>query len=380
MDKLHTLIISPKYRPAQDGLSDYVYFFFNQLRSHKLKINLITSSDDEIINFCKSDKDIFPIIKKWDFWGPLELIRFIREKKPQYILIEYVPHMYGRAGVNIFFPFYIIFISWVLRKRVVLMAHELHYPFQNDIKTGFLFFWHIWNLALLSFASSTIFTTTENFIKILSRIPFNKNKTHLLAVGPNIGRIDGHSAIDKRKDLVLFGSMHPSRNTYLILKQLTEYFKINHNHPFHLHIIGSSKDEILNCLQKESPVDQDILFSKTTFHGKLSEEDVSILFSKSHFSINHYVDGISCRRGSAISAMNLGLPIITNFNERSDELFLNRPNVLMVNNNQFSDTLKKIENMSNEEYISLRIKSFQFVDQNFCWDVICKRYLKYISI
>jgi hypothetical protein len=113
----------------------------------------------------------------------------------------------------------------------------------------------------------------------------------------------------------------------------------------------------------------------------LTELEVSSLFCRSHYSINFFIDGISSRRGSAIAALNLGLPIITNFTSRSDKLFLNRKCISIIANtpDEFNTNLqlelKKIESLDMNNYLKIRSEAFDFVDTYLSWDIICEKYI-----
>ena len=60
MNRVHTLIISPKYRPYNDGLSDYTFYFLDELKrkNKSLKFTLLTSDDPAIRKFTFNDHDI----------------------------------------------------------------------------------------------------------------------------------------------------------------------------------------------------------------------------------------------------------------------------------------------------------------------------------
>ena len=386
MNRVHTLIISPKYRPYNDGLSDYTFYFLDELkRKNKgLKFTLLTSDDPAIRKFSFNDHDIYPIIKKWDGPEILPIIRLVNNQKPENILIQYVPTMYGRAGINFFFPWLLLFLRVFYKHKIILMAHELHYPFEKNLKSGFIFFWHIWNLFLLSLASSSVLTTTENFTRILKKFPFNSKKVHQLVVGSNIPRekIINDISCDKM-NLVIFGSLHPSREPLMVFNSLKNYFQKFPETKIHIHVIGVNQADVLTLVNSNK--DEDFDWKNFTFHGKLNEIEVAKTFNFCHFSINFFIDGISSRRGSAIAALNLGLPIITNFTNRSDSLFLKQDCILIKGGTpeefqeQLQDELKRIESMSTEEYKCLREKSFNFIDQYFDWDIIGKRYMKLVG-
>lgn len=383
MNKVHTLIISPKYRPYNDGLSDYTFYFLNELRKNKsLNFTLLTSNDEKIKNYVSDDHGIFPNIENWNGLDLLLALRLVRNQDPENILVQYVPTMYGRAGINFFFPWLLLFFRIFMGKKIILMAHELYYPFEKNGKGAFIFFFHIWNLFLLSLASTHILTTTENFVKILKRFPFNKKKVSQLVVGSNISREKVNSAktsLDKI-NLVFFGSLHPSREPGMIFNALNEYFEKEINSKINVVVIGSQKTDITALSDfKDTP---SFHWEKFTFHGKLNEVEVARKLHSCHFSLNYFIDGISARRGSAMAALNLGLPIITNFTERSDSLFLNQKCILMSGDksndfkHQLHEQLKIIELMNISEYENLQSDAFQFYNKNFSWNIIISKYFE----
>ncbi len=383
MSEIDTLIISPKYRPFNDGLSDHTYYLLKELRlAHpERKIGLVTSDNTQIIKYAARDPYIYPIMKEWDGFELIPLFRLIKKLKPQILLIQYVPQMYGRAGINYFFPLLILFIRLFYRTKIHLIAHELNHPFEKDLKTGLIFFFHMRSLFYLCLSSHKILTTTDNFVRIISKLPFCKNKTNRLSVGSNIPILNNTTVIGNEINIVIFGSLHPSRNPKAVFKSIANYLEKNPNSKIRFHIIGPVKSEILSIFHFQNINLNRHLIEKFVFHGKLEEKEVAKVFSSCHFSLNYFVDGITSRRGSAIAAIGHKLPIITNHNERSDSLFNNRKCVLIVGYGEqdfFSNihqTFKKIETMDNLEFESLKDDCREFFANEFEWKSIIEKYI-----
>jgi hypothetical protein len=381
MKDLDLIIISPKFRPFNDGLSDYTYYFLSEMRKKEpnKRIGLITSDNAEIIKMFKGDNLIFPIMKEWDGFELTNLISFIFNNKPKKILVQYVPQMYGRAGINFLLSSTILLIRLFTKTKIELMAHELYYPYQSNLKTGFIFSIHIFNLFILSIASHTIYTTTENFVKILKRFPFNKNKIFQLEVGSNIPKHEVIGPVEFNSiNIVIFGSLHPTRNPEMIYSVLAEYFMMNHQSKIRIHVIGCLKSEILSIFHHKDIQINKNLMEKFIFHGKLNEYEVGRVFNSCQYSLNYFLDGISSRRGSAIAALNFGLTLISNHNERSDSHFLNQPTVLLLGStlSEFSknliSTLQKIEN--NEIIHPSKKEAGDFYNKFFSWENIIEKY------
>ena len=383
MSEIDTLIICPKYRPFNDGLADHTYYLLKELRisQPELKIGLVTSDNTQIIKYAARDPLIFPLMKEWDGFELIPLLKLIKKLKPNILLIQYVPQMYGRAGINYFLPLLILYIRLFYKTKIHLIAHELNHPFEKDLKTGLIFFFHMRSLFYLILSSHKILTTTDNFVRIINKFPFGKNKTHRLSVGSNIPILENKMKIENEINIVIFGSLHPSRNPRAVLKSIAKYIELYPLSRIRFHVIGPLKSEILSIFNLQNINLNRHLIEMFVFHGKLDEVEVSKVFSKSHFSLNYFVDGITSRRGSAIAAIGHRLPIITNHTERSDSLFSNRNCIFVVGHseNEFFNNLhrlfQKLETMNNQEYELLKEECKTFFEEEFEWKSIIKKYL-----
>ncbi|HAZ14985.1 MAG: hypothetical protein A2X86_17750 [Bdellovibrionales bacterium GWA2_49_15] len=379
------LVISPKYRPDRGGLSDYTFYFlqnFHELFPERTAL-LLTTASESIKNYSKDDPRVLAIIPTWGFGGLRSLTACLLQKKPKTVLIQYVPYMYGKAGINFFFPLWVLFARLFLRQRFHLMAHELFHPSEFSLKGQILFWSHLWMLAVLGFASHAVFCSTKHFAFLVRIVTLGLRHPVVLPVGPNIARAVGPYSLTP-KNIVLFGSAHPSKNYSLVLKCLEQYFKAD-QHSYRLLIIGQSAEDIKSVCARSNFSLEKHFWEHTQCLGELPENKVAEIFATSHLSINYFVDGISLRRGSAISALNSGVPVVTTLDKKSDSIFFDQPFMFLFPPEEklFRDALLSFlhsyKNLEAEALELLRKQAMEFVDQEFAWKVIVTKYERYLK-
>ena len=116
------LVISPLFLPARGGLPDHTQRLAEAL-SGECAISVLTSVGSDK----SSDFQVLPHIRNWGDAGGLR--REVEEVHPRgEIIWEYVPHMYGRGGVNLRLPSVMRALHEQRRPQLVI-AHEVAAPF-----------------------------------------------------------------------------------------------------------------------------------------------------------------------------------------------------------------------------------------------------------
>ena len=339
MDKSGILFISPHYPPHKSGLADYSHKFVEKLKEHR-PVRVL--SDNEV----KGWKG-FPLLKT--FW---ELCMCEEET----LLIQYVPYMYGRRGLNLQFPILLFILSLFKRKRIQLMVHEYNYPCLGDFKSCVLYSFHQIMGKILLLSSDDVFCTTRHFKEYLEQKCFRP--VCQLPVGSNIIKSsNGTEALTKfslNEDsyLCLFGKFHPSKNLEFILK----YLEGTDQRVVH---IGASENDY-----KEK-------FGSTPSHitptGFLEEPEVSALLQKSKLLMTYFVDGATLRRGSLLAGVENGTPILTNWSENTEAELMDCSNIYFAySNSAYLKMLKELSTASKRDFSH---------ENPFSWDNIVRRYL-----
>lgn len=362
MKKNNYLIISSKFKPDIDGLSDHTYYFF-KLLSKEHKVSLLTSKkyETEI-----TTPNIYSKVKKWRF---LELKRrFLEIKDINNIIIQYVPSLYAdRGGINFSILFFFIYLRLFTKCKITFLYHELYYPFSFYWKNIILHISHKIMLFISINTSHQVFCSTEYFTQVAKNFLF---------VHSNISRLPIPSNIEEKNELVhtpreqnsyiIFGSPHPSKKYSEVLSCFEQAYNSGLN--FQLTLIGPTLEKLMSQVSLPPNFQK---FCKLIPNA--SEELVRKEFSKSQYLVAYFEDGVSARRSSVITALAMGLNIITNKTGKSDSILINKPfiHLLRTHISDFQDELIDFISEKREPIESTHV--INFYNNECAWSLVLKQ-------
>ena len=116
------LIVSPHFPPLRGGLADHTERLASEL-SARCEVSVLTSTG-------AGARQKFSVHARVDDWqNATELLAAVQNISPDgAVLWQYVPHMYGRGGVNLALPRVMAILSQQRRRQFVI-AHEIAAPF-----------------------------------------------------------------------------------------------------------------------------------------------------------------------------------------------------------------------------------------------------------
>lgn len=289
MNKRKTLFLSPHFPPYKSGLSDYSRRFSDELKKYR-EVDLIFGCEDD------------------DWKGAKLLIKFYRllMSDADTVLIQYVPYMYGKRGINFQFPLLLFLYSLFNRKRIELMVHEYNYPFLGDLKSGLLCGAHLLMGRLMLLSANQVFCSSESLIEILK--PKSLCPIIHLPVGSNILKENQSDykikelGLKKGEYLCLFGGFHPSKDQEHILNQIEDL-----SLPI-VHIGVSEKDY--------QGINGGTKVIKTGF---LRDSEVAEILSNCRVLLTYFLDGATLRRGSLLAGIELGCQVLTNLSSNTED-------------------------------------------------------------
>ena len=361
------LILSPYYLPQRNGLAHYTDRFAKELK--KRGHNVFVASCQQ-----ESMEGEIPVIhfEKCNIIHFIRLFNKIKLLGIDKILIQYVPHMYNpRGGVNFSLPSFIIFLRIFSSLSIEVMFHELHYPFEYSIKSLLLWFCHHMMLIPSLWFSHRSFFSTERFLKKANKLNLT-TKIYYLPVGSNISRSDflGKSSDTEFLKLVIFGGLHVSKKVFEVINFVNSFENVK------VKLIGIQRTDFKSANKHILKNDN------IEFLGFLPDEEVGRILWDSDFQLAFFIDGISTRRGSALAALNNGLPVITTKTSLTDESLLSFPGLFLSSPDLFFEELKSIllkdlKEIRKERHF-LREKMFKNFDEFFSWESIVDRYEKIV--
>jgi glycosyltransferase involved in cell wall biosynthesis len=362
------LIICPKFYPKRDGLSGYTTKLSLELSKY-YNVDLLTSI--EFQNSKVEPIGIFAIIERWTFNHLFKQSKTILKNEYQHILIQYVPTMYGsRGGINFSILLFFLYLRFFTKSKVSFMFHEIYYPFSFYWKAIILNITHKIMLTFSLFSSHIAFFSTKRFLNEAKYFTLNHKKLIHLPVGNNL-YIQNDSCelpvLDNNlTKIVLFGSAHPSKNYSLIFKTLSSSYKKNPN--FKLIVIGSTKESLKNEIDLPDNFD-----SFTEIFSNLEDEKVVSIFKQADLLLSYFIDGLTTRRSSVISALAHGLPIISTKSHYTEDIFIGQKAIQLFSTDEdsYADSLNKfLSNNSIKADNEIRRDAKKFYDQYFDWSRI----------
>lgn len=313
MNRERTLFVSPHFPPYRSGLSDYSYRFTEELKKHH-EIEILSGAGEN------------------DWKGIKLILRFLKlvQSDADTILIQYVPYMYGKRGINFQFPILLFLYSLFNKSRIEIMIHEYNYPNLGDLKSALLCRLHLAMGKLMLLSSDKVFCSTESFVEYLR--PKSLCPIGHLPVGSNI--LKENMSDYKLEELgllrgeyvCLFGGFHPSKNQEFILQELKK-FEIPVVH------IGATEADYQNQNKTES---ENII--KTGF---LEDQEVAEILANCKALLTYFVDGATLRRGSLLAGVELGCQVLTNLSADTEKELKTCKNIHFAKNAKEYRTMLK---------------------------------------
>ena len=360
------LLITPKFAPEIDGLSDHGFCLYSELKSY-FDVKVLTSQSSNRLK----DSNIHYYIKDWKFNS---LVNAFEDKEidSDILLIQYVPFMYAkRAGINFSFILFCLYLRFFKNKTIVSYCHELHYPFHMNLKALLMAFSHWVMLIGLTLSSNRILVSCERFKRELNRLTFfSSSKIDVVPVGSNINAAVANKLKGQKYRIGMFGSFHPSKHVPEILNGCLD--KVNSD-DIEFVYIGKTTEELNEILSSVNK-------GRVLGFGQLSEEEVASELNNIDLALCYFETGATCRRGTLFAFMKYGVPIVTNFSELSDKTLENVEGLFLTGDSteNFIEEFEKI--ISNrEKYSNYSLSVQNAYEKLFSWSVGVKKIVNAIN-
>jgi glycosyltransferase involved in cell wall biosynthesis len=294
------LLISPLFPPARGGLADHTKLLAQKLApTHRVKVLTAPGAEAD------SSYELIPF-ERWS--RRAELAQAIEKAACPTLLWQYVPHMYGRGGVNFAVPNTLRHCAE--KYRQVVLAHEVAAPL-SPLPHRAVYAWsHRLQWQVIARAANVIGLSTEAWLgRWLSKHPGVAKKSVLIPSPSNIPVEPveaNHRAEWRRRNrwpeetriILYFGSISkPKQFPWIVEAWRAARAKA----PTALIVIGDQ-------IEIDTSADERRFVSN---HSFLSGADVSRAIQAADVLALPFVDGASERRGSLMAGLSHGLPVVT---------------------------------------------------------------------
>ncbi len=305
-------ILTGEYPPQPGGVADY---------SRSVARALAAVGDAVIVwapQCCglTSDDAGVEVRRLPGHFGPRALARLDRSlrRQPGRVLLQYTPHAFGYKAMNVPLCAWL----WARRRhlRLDVMFHEVAFPFApgQPRRHTLLAAVHRAMACLLLHASERVFVSIPGWEPLLDRLGSGARRPVWAPVPSNlptacpakaVAAVRGRLLADSAARLVgHFGTYGPLIRALLepalraVLQSASDVRAL---------LLGRGGPAFVAELQRTEPA----LAGRLLAPGELDGPGVAEHLACCDVMLQPYPDGISARRGSAMAALALGLPIVT---------------------------------------------------------------------
>ena len=372
-DRMKLHIIAPVLPPRLDGIGDYTAALAAQLAAQgACDVTILTGV--EAASAPIAGVRIAPTFC-FDTPSSVACLRdAVLAECPDWLLLQYNPFAYGKWGRNLYLPHVLHGLKRdAPRTRLAVMVHETFVPVSNW-KFAIMTTWQRAQLWQLGQAADTLFFSIQPWARQFQRWFPGKTVAHL-PVSSNIPRVAiSRGAARQRlnfanEDLVvgLFGTAHMSRMLPLIGDTL--YALEQAGHKVTLLYIGPDTEAIRARIGK----------TRLRADGALPGNEVSCRFAAQDMYLAAFLDGISTRRTSLMTALQHGIAIVGNRAAHTDGVLLAEAGsaFLVADTQQTGDFQAQALQMAGDAALRARLgaKAAELFEREFTWERIAARLL-----
>ncbi len=377
-------LLSARFPPQHCGVGDYTCFLAGALARIGFDVDVLTATGerDELLYPLPPNVHVHRVINDWGTKRLPYVIRYLRKLDPQVLLIQYAPHAFDRRGITFAVNVLPALVRVSAQMRVITNFHELYIPFDQSLKRNVAALWQRAAVRILATGSHMLSVTATEWELRLKRMGVGK-RIDVIPVGSNIPLAMTGEADRTRLRKQLLGDSNGflvggfgARHDRDIPNALHALGRLKRERSAKLAWIGggsASEDErvrVAETMRLHGLEEDDVNWT-----GQLPHCDVSTLLSVCDLIMLPFVDGVSTRRTSAVTALQHGLPLLTTRGTRQEPWFVHGQNVYLVpagDRHGLADGLMELASKP-ELRAALREGARTLYDARFAWHVIAEQ-------
>ena len=377
-------LLSAQFPPQRCGVGDYTYFLARALAQIGHDVHVLTGAGelDEVLYPLLPNVRVHRVISSWGATGLRDMIKHLRELDPQTLLIQYTPHSFDRRGITFAVNLLPVLLRIRGNIRVVTNFHEMYIPFGRSLKRNLGALWQRAAAVSLASGSHALSVTASEWERCLKRMGIRK-RIKVIPVGSNIPQttISEPDRARLRRELLGrsngllmagFGAQH-DRDIPAVLYGLQQI--LTERSAKLLWIGGRSANQrygvsIEQAVRANGLEDKDVKWT-----GVLPHPEVSKLFSACDLVILPFVDGVSTRRGSAVTALQHGLPLLTTHGTSPEPWFVHGQNSYLIPAGDRQALANALVELGKNPELRARLgrAGRALYEAHFAWDVIAQQ-------
>jgi len=311
-------IITCEYPPQVGGVSDYTRLLARELRMAGDEVHVWTPAFEapEQGNVHRS----LGGFSSRDLRETSELLD--RHPKPRTLLVQWVPHGYGKRGINFEFT------RWIASRarqgdRLYLMVHEPYLePAQSSWKLRFVSWAQRRMIRKMLYSANRVFVSIpawENYLRLYAPPGLRFDWLPIPATIEVSSDPQATAAIRAQfgSDPLILGHLgtYSAEVCRILQPALLQVLDLTSN--AHALLLGNNSDRFARELQSAAPE----LASRIDGTGLLSDTELSHHLSACDLALQPYVDGLSSRRTSLMNVISHGVAVVSNVGHLTEPLW-----------------------------------------------------------
>ncbi len=365
--KIH--IIAAVLPPQMDGIGDYTACLAAEL-AQSARVTVLTGAPqpNPIFGVC-----IRTAFSADDPASVRQITQYVAEDKPDWVLLQYNPFMYGRWGLNLYLPEIMRGLCRVSPgTRLAVMVHE---PFVPLITPQFAIMstWQRWQLWRLGQSADIVFFSIDPWAKRFRDWFPGKPLVHL-PVGSNIpvvpiSREEARARLGLPYDALVLGLFGTASAARLLDWVRDAALSLRQSHSLHLLYVGPDTEKVRAVMG-----DAELIAD-----GPASPEEVSKRFAAMDIYLVPYSDGISTRRTTLMTALQHGIATVGTSGPLTDTLLEQKSGQAFLladvsTPKAFTAAVRSLaENAEQRQQLGQEAR--QFYNREFTWETTVARLL-----
>ncbi len=378
---MHLCLLSARFPPQHCGVGDYTYFLAVALARLGHEVDVLTGAGE-------LDESLYPLplsvrvhraVDSWAAKRLPDIATYLRKLGPQVLLIQYAPHALDHRGITLAVN---ILPALGIGTHVVTNFHELYMPFDRSLKRNLVALWQRAAAVLLAAGSGAVSVTAREWERRLKRIGFRKC-IQVIPVGSNIplATLSEDERARLRRRLMnnadgLLVAAFGARHDRDVPAALYAFAQLKKETPAKLVWIGggSTGDRERGSI-KELMSLNGLGKGDVEWTGQLPHPDVSRMLRACDLMMLPFVDGISTRRGSAVTALQHELPLLTTQSAGQEPWFVHGENVYLVPTGNVRALADGLVDLGRRPDLRARLSegARRVYNTRFAWDVIAEQ-------
>ncbi len=307
-------VLTGEYPPQSGGVADYTRLVAGRLAAAGDRVTVFAPATDRP-DVSDTGVTVVRLPDHFGRRGRAVVLEHLRRTKADRVLIQYVPHAYGVKAMNVPFARWVRF---ALRRvaPVWVMFHEVAFPFvRRPLRHNLIAVANRLMARLVADAADRVFVAIPAWGTRLRTLAPRGRPAEWLPVPSNLPTTADHAPVRRAIPAgTVIGHFGTYGGAVAELLEAALPLLLEHAPDRVVLLVGRNAERFRDRLLVRSPD----LAGRVVATGVLLPELAAAHLAACDLLVQPYPDGVSCRRGSVMASLALGLPVVTNLGPLSE--------------------------------------------------------------